>query len=221
MKESLKYFLERTTPLGALARFQRNRQLAKKYRQWEKNGAVPPMPHLGKQRVVIDYIRRSGISVFIETGTYKGRMVYAVMPYVKEIYTIELDEALFQDARKRFAGYSNIHILQGQSGVILRDVLSVIDEPCLFWLDAHWSGGSTAKSEFDTPIMQELKCILNDKTAEEDIILIDDAHCFTGKNDYPSLEGLKEYVLSRHPDWMFEIRDDIIRAHSVRQYVHA
>ena len=216
MKESLKYYLERTTPLGTLARFQRNRQLAKKYRRWEKDGAVPPMPHLGKQHVVIDYIQRHQINLFIETGTYKGRMVYAVMPYVEEIYSIELDEALFREARKRFAGYPNIHILQGQSGQVLPDVLSGIDEPCLLWLDAHWSGGTTAKSELETPIMQELACILSNKRAENDIILIDDASLFTGKNDYPALESLKEYVLSFYPDWIFESRDDIIRTHSNR-----
>lgn len=213
MKESLKYFFERTTPLGALARFQRNRQLVKKFRRWEKDGAIPPMPHLGKQRVVIDYIRQYRINLFIETGTYKGRMVYAVMPYVKEIYSIELDEALFREARKRFAGYTNIHILQGQSGQVLRDVLSGIDGPCLFWLDAHWSGGSTAKSKSDTPIMQELECTLNHEEANNSVILIDDAHLFTGKNDYPSLETLKAYILGRHPDWSFKVHNGIIRIH--------
>ena len=89
-KEPLKYLLERTTPFGALARFQRQRQLKKKYHLWKKNGAIPPMPNLGKQRVVIDHIKKCSPEVFIETGTYKGKMVYAVQPYVKEIYSIEL-----------------------------------------------------------------------------------------------------------------------------------
>ena len=143
-------------------------------------------------------------------------MVYAVMPYVKEIYSIELDETLFQEAHKRFAGYPNIHILQGESGQVLPDVLSAIEEPCLLWLDAHWSGGTTAKSELETQIMQELACILNNKRAENDIILIDDANLFTGKNDYPTLESVKEYVFNFYPDWIFENQDDIIRMHSNR-----
>jgi hypothetical protein len=218
VKESLKYYLERTTPLGTLARFQRNRKLAKKFRQWEKDGAVPPMPHLGKQRVVLDYIRRYRMNLFVETGTYKGRMVYAVMPYVKEMYTIELDEAHFREAQKRFAGYPNIHILQGQSGHVLPDVLSGIQEPCLFWLDAHWSGGTTAKSELETPIMQELESIFGYKKANNSVILIDDAHLFTGKNDYPSLETLKACVLGRYPDWCFEVYNGIIRIHAQRNH---
>jgi len=218
MKESLKYFFERTTPLGALARFQRNRQLVKKFRRWEKDGAVPPMPHLGKQRVVIDYIRRYRINLFIETGTYKGRMVYAVMPYVREIYSIELDEAHYREARKRFAGYTNIHILQGQSGQVLPDVLSSVEEPCLLWLDAHWSGGTTAKSELETPIKQELESIFGHKEANNSVILIDDAHLFTGKNDYPSLEILKAFVLEHYPDWCFEVHNGIIRIHAQRYH---
>ncbi len=213
MKEPLKYFLERTTALGTLARFQRERQLRKKMRQWEKDGAAGPMPNFGKQHVVIDYIQKFSLAIFIETGTYKGKMVYAIIPHVKEIYSIELDETHFQNAQERFAGYPNIHILQGQSGEVLPKVLKDIDKPCLFWLDAHWSGGFSAKGEFETPVMQELPCVLNHIKADEHVILIDDAHCFTGENDYPALKMLKQFILDVHPGWIFEVKDDIIRTY--------
>jgi len=216
MKEPLKYFLERTTPFGTLARLQRQRQLQKKFRKWQKNGAQPPMPNWGKQLVVIDHIGKFSPAVFIETGTYKGKMVYAVMPHIKEIYSIELDQIHFEKAKSKFAGYSNIHILQGQSGEVLPTVLANIDKPCLFWLDAHWSAGSTAKGEINTPILQELQCILNHRRAEEHVILIDDARLFVGKDDYPALEALEHYVLAAHPNWIFEVKDDIIRTHSNR-----
>jgi hypothetical protein len=87
----------------------------------------------------------------------------------------------------------------------------------LFWLDAHWSGGSTAKGTVDTPIVQELKCVVNHVKADKHIILIDDARCFTGKNDYPTLEFLKKYISGMFPDWIFEINDDIIRIYSGRR----
>ena len=214
VEEPFKYFLERTTPFGALARFQRNRQLRKKYDLWQASGAVQPMPNWGKQSVVIEYIKRFQPEVFIETGTYKGKMVYAGMPYVKEIYSIELDQSHFDRAQKRFAGYSNIHIMQGQSGEVLPKVLEDIDEPSLFWLDAHWSGGSTAKGNLETPVMQEMKCILDHNRAADHVILIDDARCFVGDNDYPALSELERFVLGIHPDWAFEVKDDIIKTHS-------
>ena len=214
MKNSLKYFLERTTPFGAIARIQREKQLRKKFRQWQEKGAIAPMPNLGKQSVVIDYIKRSSTEVFIETGTYKGKMVYAVQPHIKEIYSIELSQNHYKKARQKFAGYPNIHILHGQSGLILPEILNDIYKPCLFWLDAHYSGGSTAKGHLETPIMQEIECILNHPKAKEHVILIDDARCFTGENDYPTVESLKQLIMNIHPDWFFEVKDDIIRIHS-------
>jgi len=214
MKEPLKYFLERTTPFGILARFQRTRRLRKKFRKWEKVGAHRAMPNMGKQQVVVEYIKQFSPAVFIETGTYKGKMVYAVMPYLKEIYSVELDRLHFERVQRRFAGYPNIHILHGQSGQLLPRILEDIDKSCLFWLDAHWSGGSTAKGDSQTPIMQEMDSILNHPNANEHVILIDDAPYFNGQNDYPTLEALKRFVLDIHPDWTFEIKDDIIRTHS-------
>lgn len=220
MKESLKFFLERTTPFGALARFQRTRRLIRKLRQWEKSGAVGPMPNLGKQRVVVQYIKNFSPAVFIETGTYKGKMVYGVMPHIKEIYSIELSTTHCRKAQRRFAGYPNIHILQGQSGEVLPKILNGINKSCLFWLDAHYSGGSTVRGDLDTPIMQEMECILNHTRAEQHVVLIDDASLFVGENDYPTLETLEHFILDAHPAWIFEVKDDIIRTHSNRVYVN-
>lgn len=211
MDEPLKYFLERMTGLEPLFRLHRQRQLRKAYRRWERAGAIPPLPNWGKQQVVCQYAKRSAAPIFVETGTHRGKMVYALMPHVQEIYSIELDVAHYERARRRFAGYPNIHILQGQSGEILPEVLQKIEQPCLFWLDAHWSGGTTAKAELETPIMQEIECILNHPQSEEHAILIDDARCFTGQDDYPAIETLRKHILSVHPDWVFEVTDDIIR----------
>ena len=220
MEEPLKHFLERTTPFGTLARIHRQKRLEKKFRMWEKEGAVGPMPNLGKQQVIIEYIEQFSPTVFIETGTYKGKMVYAVMPHIGRIYSIELDETHYQNARRRFAGYPNIHIIQGQSGEVLPQVLKTIDKPCLFWLDAHYSRGSTAKADIETPIMQEMECILNHPYAAKHLVLIDDARCFVGENDYPTLEALRELILKICPDWIIEVENDIIRTHADSEYVH-
>lgn len=42
------------------------------------------------------------------------------------------------------------------------------------------------------------------KRTAEHIVLIDDARCFLGQDGYPTIEKLKDYVLSRQPDWTFE-----------------
>ena len=174
------------------------------------------MPNYGKQIAVKEYLKKFCLKTFIETGTYRGKMVYAVMPYVDTVYSIELDPLYCQRAQARFAGYSNIHIIQGQSGDVLPKIMTDINEPCLFWLDAHYSGGSTAKGPQDTPIMQELQCLLNHGFADRHIILIDDASCFIGKNDYPTVKQLREYILTQKPNWNFEVENDIIRTHGSR-----
>lgn len=213
VKEPLKYYLERTTFIGRVARFHRQRRLKKKYNKWQKTDAAGPMPNYGKQQVVIDYIKRFRPEVFIETGTYKGKMVYAVMPYIDKIYSIELAQTHFENAQKQFAGYPDIKIIRGQSGEVLPKLLDTINQKCLFWLDAHYSSGSTARGELDSPIEQELDCIFRHGRIDEHIILIDDARCFLGRDGYPTLDKLKDFILRHRQDWICEIENDIIRAH--------
>ncbi len=188
--------------------------LKRKLKEWQKDGTNWPLAHLGKRNVVEQYMKNSFLEVFVETGTYKGDMIYGALHRFKDIYSIELNNTLYSRARKRFSGYPNVHIIQGQSGEILPTILKNINKPCLFWLDAHYSGGSTAKGKFETPIMQEMRCILNHAKADDHVILIDDARCFTGDNDYPTITQLKNFILLKYPDWIFEIKDDIIRTHS-------
>jgi hypothetical protein len=45
------------------------------------------------------------------------------------------------------------------------------------------------------------------------VILIDDARCFTGENDYPTLDELKSFVAERKPNHKFSVEHDIIRIH--------
>lgn len=200
--------------LSEVARVKREMHIKRKFKEWQKSGALPPMAHLGKRNVVEQYMENSSLEVFIETGTYKGDMIYGALRYFKDIYSIELDKTLCSRARKRFTGYPNVHILQGQSGEVLPKILEEINKPCLFWLDAHWSGGSTARAETQTPLIQEMQCILGHSRAAEHVILIDDARCFTGESDYPAITQLKNFILLKYPDWIFEIKDDIIRTHS-------
>jgi len=210
----VKNFIERHTFLGNLARQRRARRFKKKYEAWLNEGAVLPMPHYGKQMVVKEYAETFRPEVFIETGTYTGHMVYAMLDQFKEIYSIELDRCFMKKAKKKYAGYDYVHIIHGQSGERLRKILKNLNKSCLFWLDAHWSGGATARGNLETPIIQELETILNHQNAANHILLIDDARCFTGENDYPSLDTLKSFVLHIRPSWIFQVKDDIIRTHS-------
>lgn len=107
---------------------------------WNRRGCPVPPPPLVKQRCVLSHGRKYNLKVLIETGTYRGDMVRATRSAFREIYTIELGDALHARARQLFAPFPHIHLLHGDSAKTLRDVLTRVHEPCLFWLDAHYSG---------------------------------------------------------------------------------
>jgi hypothetical protein len=142
-------------------------------------------------------------------------MVYAMRTDFKEIYSIELGRDLFEKVKTRFAGYSHIHLYNGNSGEVLKDILGEIHKPCLFWIDAHYSAGITAKGEGNTPIEEELMSIFEHECAQNDVILIDDARAFNGSNDYPLIEAVKTKV--RQAGYgSFHVEDDIIRIYNPR-----
>ena len=160
----------------------------------------------------MQYARKFSIDILVETGTYLCGMINAVKGFFSEIYSIEPDNSLFIKAKKRFINIKNIHIIQGDSSKVLPELLALIDYPCLFWLDAHYSGGITAKGNLYTPIIAELKSILSHKIKGH-VILIDDTRCFIGSEDYPTIMALKEFVMKNRPDYLFEVKNDIIRIH--------
>ena len=184
----------------------------KKIRRWVKNekSSSPPQPY--KHKIIKLYAKNYSINIFIETGTYLGRTVKAVKKSFEEIYSIELNKALYLKAKQKFIKYEHINVIMGDSSEKLPKILSKIDNPCLFWLDAHYSGENTSKTNVETPISKELQCILNHPNKNH-VILIDDAHKFTGKNDYPTIDELKE-IISQYEEKVLKIKENIIRIYN-------
>lgn len=182
--------------------------------KWSKTwGLGPSSTDEVKQSTVRRYGERFHVAVFVETGTYEGEMVEAVKKSFQRIYSVELDSALFERAKSRFSFYEHITILRGDSGDILPQLLRDLRVPTLFWLDAHYSRGITARGELETPIMRELESILRHDVSGH-VILIDDVRCFTGEHDYPTVEEVRQFVFSTRPEVQFSVADDIIRIHS-------
>ncbi|GHU83037.1 hypothetical protein FACS189415_4560 [Bacteroidia bacterium] len=168
-----------------------------------------PLFHLLKEWTFEQYSEVYQCRVFVEIGTFMGDMVYAEQRRFKQIYSIELDEALHEKAVKRFKGKSHIHILQGDSGKVLKDIVPRLKEKAIFWLDGHYSGGITAKADKECPIIEELDAIL--KSDYQHVILIDDAICFNGTHDYPTIPDLTANVHRLNPQYKVQVYNDIIR----------
>lgn len=162
-------------------------------------------------------------------STYK-RLVY------KNIYTIELGEdqaeiaawrysmfekhnfdtskfnehgieSLLFDVTKLFFGGA-LCLCKGSSLDMLPYILegTRINEPALFWLDAHAGAAKYARGPEDVPLMQELDIILSHRN--DHIIAIDDAHLFgtnqKGMCDYTdiSLEKIQQKCLQANPNYI-------------------
>jgi hypothetical protein len=165
------------------------------------------------------YARNRRLKVFVETGTSSGDTVAAVSGLFRQIYTIELAVDLWDRARRRFEGDTHITVIQGDSGKRLEDVLRAINEPCCFWLDGHYSGGTTARGELDSPVLKELAWISKHVLRHQHVILIDDAREFRGAGGYPTLEELDTLVRESGFNSL-SVKNDIIRilnTHDVRR----
>ena len=123
---------------------------------------------------------------------------------------LKLSDILFLKAVQKFSPNKNVHLLKGDSSVVLQILLEEIHESALFWLDGHYSAGITARGIKECPIVEELTTILHHSFLHT--ILIDDARLFVGQNDYPSIEDLKSLVMENcRTIREFLVKDDIIR----------
>lgn len=163
-----------------------------------------------KNKVFKKYIDEFKYNIFIETGTFRGHTIEALKNDFKTLYTIELSQQLYEDAVKKFAPDEKVKLFQGNSSDVLPQIMETIDEPAIFWLDGHYSGGDTAKADLNTPIFKELECIFNAKYFPH-VLLIDDARDFGVLKDYPSIKTLKKFILAKFPNASFEVNHDIIQ----------
>lgn len=194
-----------TGPPGPLSRsiYYRIEQL-----RWRSDRQAGPAPHLLKERVVKRYARDFGLKTFVETGTYLGDMVAAVRGNFDVVHTVELDDRLYARAVHRFSRHPDVHLYRGDSGKLLPQILGDLDRPALFWLDAHYSGGVTARGDAETPVLDEIEHIYGTSISGH-VVLIDDARKFTGSGGYPTVEQLETRIGGR--PLRLEVADDIIR----------
>jgi len=175
-------------------------------------------PYHVKRQILNSFTLKYKTNIFIETGTFLGETVEAFKNNFEKIYSIELSEELALKAKKRFEKDKHVNILHGNSGVVLNEILMNITEPCLFWLDGHYSSEffigteyiQTAKGDKETPILKELEAILNHHIKNH-VILIDDARCFNGKRDYPKVTEIKKLFKTHHWNGKINVKKDIIR----------
>ena len=87
--------------------------------EWQRSGAAIPAPHAVKELLVLRVAGAHGSRDFLETGTYLGHMVEAMRRHFRKVVSLEIGSSLAQQASTRFARYSNVKIIEGDSAVAL------------------------------------------------------------------------------------------------------
>ena len=164
-----------------------------------------------KKRLCLEVASQYHCSTFIETGTGWGIMLGVVRRHFTWVHSVEIYRPLYERARKTFAKYGNVFLYHGDSKNVLEKILNCAEGRILFWLDGHYSGPGTGRSDTDCPLLMELLAIAN-HPRKDHCILIDDARLFGAQKEYPTIEQVTEGLRCINNDYRIEVKGDIVRA---------
>ena len=178
--------------------------------RWQRQGAPIPASPSVKRVMLRRTAQEHRLRVLIETGTFKGDTVMALRRDFDRIVSVELSPELHAKAVRQTRRQRNAELLLGDSAKVLPGILATLDQPALFWLDAHYSGGVTALGDTVSPISPELDVILG-HAVRGHVVLIDDAREFhdSARSGYPGAEVIAaaarqhNYAVSEKHDIFF------------------
>ncbi len=148
------------------------------------------------QAQIAHLIKKHGIKVAVETGTYHGETTLFLASLVPQVITTEINPETFKIALQNFKKIQGVISYLGYSPNLLQDILPSIREPVLFYLDAHNPG---------CPLHDELQIIA--KYCPDRAVLAIHDFVVPGKDfGYDSYEGhnldfdyIKEYLPAIYP----------------------
>ena len=178
------------------------------YLAWSRAGRPVPAPPIVKQRLVRRCLQAHRLDAVVETGTFTGDMVDALMEHARRIVSIELDPRLYTAARRRFDGHPRVQLLHGDSANLLPSVIAGLNGRALFWLDGHYTVG-VAGPERESPILNELRALL-EAPPQGHVIMVDDIRLFVGRDGYPTVDAIRGLIHDRRPHARVDVADDIL-----------
>jgi hypothetical protein len=165
---------------------------------------------------------RVGLTRAIETGTYRGRGTRLLADVFPRVITIEVAPHLAHAAARALSNLPGVEVREGSSRDVLPSLINP-DEPTLYWLDGHWSGGETGGAADQCPVLGELEAI--GPGHPDDCILIDDARLFLAppppphrREQWPTYREIEDSIVARRPGHRTIVAHDVIVAVPARAF---
>lgn len=136
------------------------------------------------EELVLLLKRDLNVPTFVETGTFKGGTAAWASNHFKRVITIENSKMYFDEARNSYKHLQNVEFLLGDSRAVLKNVVTQVREPAIFWLDAHWCSMDSYGSNDQCPIIDEINLIRS--TGIKHYLFIDDARLFLSPPPLPN-----------------------------------
>jgi len=127
------------------------------------------------QEIFAKYPQYSKVDTFVETGTFRAETTLCMCKLFPHTYTIELSEELYRQAREKLKETSAV-CCHGDSVQVLPELLGIIKQPAIYFLDAHWCKRESAKGPIAVPLLQELELIA--QRSFSDLVIVDDVRLF-------------------------------------------
>ncbi|QWD76430.1 hypothetical protein ICV32_01790 [Polynucleobacter sp. MWH-UH24A] len=148
---------------------------------------------------------------FIETGTLYGDTTIAMQPFFHKLFTIELSDNLYTICKNKFKKFNNIVPLHGDSRFELKKVIPLLDAPSTFFLDGHFSGGSTSCGDISHPVLEEI-AIIASSAIKDHVIVIDDISDFSPAEGNPRLSEIIKSIENINLNYKFYSDYDMLFA---------
>lgn len=195
----------------SLKRQHDNSRRERSYLEAVRKGKYALPPQTVKLAVINNNVPAPRPGVFIETGTYHGDTVAAVKSLYASVISIEVDEALYRKACERFVADKNVRIVHGDCATEMPSILAGLQEPAVFWLDGHYSGGVTGKGVVEDPILISLSQIAL-HPIKEHVLFVDDARTFDGREGRPDISDVLNHIKKINVSYIIRVQSDIIVA---------